>query len=172
MVPAVFAGALGACARPISAPSLTLDQLADAQYDSPAPAEGVVRLTDGEYSGEAAPGAASAISVSLLPELVALGDLDGDGLVDAAVVLAGSAGGSGTFISLAAVKNEDGAPLNVATALLGDRVRVSSVAIHSGELVVELTQHAPTDPLCCPSLETVRRFRLEHGSLIEIGAPS
>jgi hypothetical protein len=151
---------------------LTLDQLTNAEFDSPAPAEGPIRLADGVYQEAAAPDAASSISVRLLPDLAAFGDLDRDNQSDAAVILAGSGGGSGTFISLAAVKNENGLPGHAATAYLGDRVQVSSVVIDSGEIVVTLTEHAPSDPLCCPRLKTERRFRLEDGSLTEIsGAP-
>ena len=165
----VLAALLAACGRPSPTPAmLTLDQLSNAAFNSPAPAEGPIRLADGVYQEAAAPGAASAISVRLLQDLAAFGDLDGDTLSDAAVILAGSGGGTGTFITLAAVRNEDGAPGGAATAYLGDRVRVSSIVIDSGEIVVTLTEHAPTDPLCCPRLMTERRFRLEEGTLTEI----
>lgn len=169
----VLAALSAACSRLSPTPaSLTLDQLANAEFDSPAPAEGPIRLAEGIYQEAAAPGAASAFSVSLLQDLAAFGDLDSDGLSDAAVILAGSGGGSGTFITLAAVPNDDGAPGHAATTYLGDRVRVSSVVIDSGEIVVTLTEHAPTDPLCCPRLTTERRFRLEQGTLAEItGTP-
>jgi hypothetical protein len=151
-------------------PGLTLEQLANTEYESPTPAEGTIRLTDGEFRQAAAPGSASEISVALLPDLVALGDLDGDGHNDAAVMLAGDSGGSGTFISLAALLNEDGSPRHAATAFLGDRVRVTFVAIDSGEITVELVSHGPADPLCCPTLATTRRFRLNQGSLVEVSA--
>jgi hypothetical protein len=59
-------------------------------------------------------------------------------------------------------------PQHIATAYLGDRVRVTSLTIESGELLVTLVSHAPTDPLCCPTLETTRRFRLRQGSLEEL----
>ena len=42
----------------------------------------------------------------------------------AAVVLVSSGGGSGTFVELAAVRNEHGAADPVATVLLGDRILV------------------------------------------------
>ena len=52
-------------------------------------------------------------------DLVAFGDLDGDGIWDAAVVLEANGGGSGTFRSLEAVVNEDGAPVHVASRPAG-----------------------------------------------------
>lgn len=44
----------------------------------------------------------------------ALGDLNGDGINDAAVVLATNTGGSGVFIILATVLNDGGKPRQVA----------------------------------------------------------
>jgi len=152
--------------------ALTSDQLANAEYQSPTPAQGLIRLTDGEYHEPAAPGSASELSVTMLPDMTAFGHLDADSFEDAAVILAGSAGGSGTFITLAAVLNDGGAPRHVASADLGDRVQVHSVTIDSGEIIVSLTTHAPSDPLCCPTLETVRRFRLEQDRLVEVSPPA
>ena len=152
-------------------PGLTLEQLANTEYESPTPAEGTIRLSDGAYRLAVAPGSASETSIVLLPDLLAFGDLDGDGAGDAAAVLAGSAGGSGTFISLAALRNYGGSPRHVATAYLGDRVRVTSVTIDSGEITIGLISHVPGDPLCCPTRETTRRFRLRQGSLVESSPP-
>jgi len=161
---------LAACARstPSTPAGLTLAQVANAEYESPTPAEGVIRLIDGEFRQAVAADSASEITVNLLPDLLALGDLNGDGLADAVATLAGSGGGSGTFISLAALLNEAGSPSNVATTYLGDRVNVTSVSIDSGEITVHLVSHAPSDPLCCPSQATTRRFRLSQGGLVEV----
>jgi len=161
---------LGACGRaPAPTPDgITLEALVNAYYNSPTPAEGLIRLTDGEYRREAAPGSASQITVALLRDLLSFGDLDADGRADAAVVLAGSGGGTGTFVSLAAVVDDDGQARHVATAYLGDRVRVTSVAIDSVQITVGLVSHPPTGPLCCPSVETTRRFRLDRETLVEL----
>jgi len=171
LLPSLLLVGCGATAK-TPTPALTGDQLANAEYQSPTPAEGAVLLTDGEYHEPAAPGSASQVTVTMLPDLTAYGDLNGDGVSDAAVILAGSAGGSGTFITLAAVLNQDGEPQHVASAELGDRVQVHSVAIESGEIVVSLTTHAPSDPLCCPTLETERRFHLEQDQLVEVTPPA
>jgi hypothetical protein len=146
---------------------LTFEQVADAEYESPTPAEGIIRLSDGTYRHEIAAGAASDLSVTLVPELLTFGDLDSDGVADAAAILAGSGGGSGTFISLAALLDEDGSPGRAATAYLGDRVQVTSVTIEAGEIIVSLISHRSTDPLCCPTQPATRRFRLDRGSLVE-----
>jgi hypothetical protein len=142
--------------------------VANAEYESLTAMEGTIRLSDGVFRRPAAEGSASEVSISLLPETLALGDLDGDGVADAAVALAVSSGGSGTFISLAALRSEEGEPRHVAAVFLGDRVRVTSLGIDSGEITIDLVTHAATDPLCCPTQVTTRRFRLNQGNLVEL----
>lgn len=127
-----------------------------------------VTLVDGRYEGEPfVAGGATRPIVTLLPQPLAYGDLDGDGRMDAAVVLAFDSGGSGTFIYLAAVESPASAPFNVATTLLGDREQVRSLTIDGGRLVVDLLSHAADDPACCPSLATIRTFRLDDGQLVD-----
>jgi heat shock protein HslJ/LysM repeat protein len=127
-----------------------------------------VTLTDGKYEG--APfveGGASRPTVTLIPEPVGYGDLNGDGQADAAVLLAESSGGSGTFIYLAAMVVQDGGPQNVATTLLGDRVQVQSLTIEAGQIVVKELTFGPDDPMCCPSQEAVKTFELQGDQLVE-----
>lgn len=145
---------------------LDLQALGDATYngilDRP------VTLVDGRYEGEPfVAGGASRPAIALLTEPVAYGDLNGDGRMDAAVILVSEAGGSGTFVYLATVESRDGAPVNTATTLLGDREQVRSLAIDGGQLLVNLLSHAAGDPACCPSLETIRTFRLQEGQLVD-----
>ena len=126
-----------------------------------------VQLTDGLYEG--APfveGGASRPTVRMLP-LTAIGDLDGDGLADAAVLLVENSGGSGSFFFLAAVANRAGLPENVVTVPLGDRVSPSYLAIEDGAIVVDTAAFAESDPLCCPSLK-VRTTYVLRGTALEI----
>jgi hypothetical protein len=131
-------------------------------YDEP------VQLADGLYEGEPfVPGGASRPTVTFLDPFYAFGDLTGDGVEDAAVTLAENSGGSGTFIYLAAVVDQDGAPQNVATLPLGDRVNLKSLTILDGQIGVTMVSHAPDDPMCCPSVESSVRYRLEDDQLVE-----
>ena len=148
-------------------PPLTVEMLKNAEYHSEWPAGGVAQLTDGEYEEEIVPGSASKLVIMIYPDMYAFGDLNGDGVDDAAVVLATSGGGSGTFISLEAVLNDQGAPQNVASAELGDRARIESVAIESGEITVELVTHGPDDPMCCPTLEATHKYKLQGDTLVQ-----
>jgi len=149
-------------------PPLTAEMLMNAEYHSEWPAEGVAKLTDGEYEEEIVPGAASKLTIAVYPDMHALGDLDGDGVDDAAVVLATSGGGSGTFISLEAVLNDQGRPKHVASAELGDRTKIESVAIESGQITVDMVTHGPEDPMCCPTVEATHKYKLQGDTLVQI----
>jgi hypothetical protein len=126
-----------------------------------------VKLSAGEYTGPPfVEGGASRPVVSL--QTLAIGDLDQDGLSDAVVVLAENSGGSGTFIYLAAVRNENGVPVNTSTILLGDRVKVQSLRVVDGQIVVTALTHAPEDPLCCPTQQAEETYLLNNGQLIQL----
>jgi len=130
-----------------------------------------VTLTGGVYQGEPfVAGGASRPTLTLLPEMTAFGDLTGDGAGDGVAVLVENSGGSGSFVYLAAVASLDGAPINVATLLLGDRVRVESVTISGGAIEVVAGTFAENDPMCCPSQRTRTVYRLEQGTLVQISS--
>ena len=93
-------------------------------------------------------------------ETAALGDLNKDGLSDAAVILSWNGGGSGIFYYLSAVVNDNGRPVNVDTVLLGDRVRIKNIKISSGIIEIELLTHGLFDPMCCPKKKVLYKYRL------------
>ena len=120
---------------------------------------------EGAYEYRATNGTAP-IKLTVLPPR-AFGDLNGDGREDAAVVLAQDLGGSGTFITLAAVISENGIPRYQAGTNLGDRVKVSTVKIENGTIRVAMTGHGTGDPMCCPTQDVTRSFRLDGAKLVE-----
>ncbi len=158
---------LAACSQKTPPPPLTVEALMNADYHSDWPADGVAELEDGQYEEEIVPGAASKLVIVVYPDMYAFGDLNGDGVDDAAVVLATSAGGSGTFISLEAVVNEQGTPKHAASAQLGDRARINSLMIESGKVTVNLVTHGPNDPMCCPSQEASQEYKLQGDALVQ-----
>jgi len=126
-----------------------------------------VKLSAGEYVGQPfEEGGASLPTVTL--QGVTAGDLNQDGLDDAVVLLAENSGGSGTFIYLAAVLNNNGDLLNTSTISLGDRVRVQSIQVVDGKILVSLLAHAPEDPLCCPTQKVEKTYLVDTGQLIPI----
>jgi hypothetical protein len=104
----------------------------------------------------------------MLTDYAATGDLNGDGVPDAAVVLATNSGGSGVFIDLAAVVVEEGQPVNVAITPLGDRVQINSLTIQDGQIIVDMVTHGPDDPMCCPTQQVVETYELQGYELVKI----
>lgn len=152
-------GVLRLLERTTPAGRLTEDALRNATYQHEFPKDGQAQLQDGKYE-EAIEGSASKIHIALM-DVVALGDLNGDGIWDAAVVLEASGGGSGTFRSLEAVINEDGAPVHVASVLLGDRVQIEELLIADQYIRVQMVTHGQGDALCCPTLRVVQLYQLD-----------
>ncbi len=144
-------------------PVLTADALANATYTLPG--VGTVTLTNGEYRAPAAPGSASQVVVQLT-DTVAYGTLNGRPV--AVVVLTASTGGSGTFYYLALVVDQGGQPVNVATTLLGDRVKINSVSITGGQIVVDLVTQGPNDPMTAPTLHQVWKYELQGNQLVKV----
>lgn len=145
------------------------DSLKNLTYHVEGPPGNVAKLTNGTFSVPAAPGSASKITVTLLDRPIVYADLYGDGDLVALVVLAVNTGGSGTFEYLAVVRKVHGAPQNVATVFLGDRVQVQYVTVGPGTITVDLIQAGPGQPLCCPNELVTRTYRLQGNQLIQIG---
>ena len=166
LLTALVAGALPAAASPAAqSAELTAEALANATYSSDYAATGEITLVDGQAEEEIAPGSASKLVVTLI-EPTAFGDLNGDGVDDAAVLLASNSGGSGTFIDLHAVLNENGEPVDAASAFLGDRVQVNSLVIEDGEIIVDMITQGPNDAMCCPTQQETRTYQLVDGELV------
>jgi hypothetical protein len=111
------------------------------------------------------------VAMAELEALHAIGDLDGDGSADAAVVLAWSGGGSGTFHELFAVLNEAGGLRALDGQVLGDRIDLKSILIQEGRVRIAYIGAGPDDAACCPSKKFDRAYALEAGQLIEVPVP-
>jgi hypothetical protein len=157
-------GLVAACGGAGTAP-LTEEDLKNAEYQGIYPE--VVKLTDGQYEGEPfVEGGASRPTV-FFSEPYASGDLDGDGVDDAAVLLVENSGGSGSFVYLAAVLNREGKPDNIDTQLLGERAQVQALTIADGQISVTMVTHGPDDPMCCPTQEEERIYELQQNELVQ-----
>ena len=95
----------------------------------------------------------------------ALGDLNGDGVPDAAVTLAANFGGSGTFHELIVVLSQDGAAVQAADLFLEDRLSEKQLTIADGLITLEAVRHGAQDPLCCPTENAVTVYRYQTGQL-------
>lgn len=126
---------------------------------------GEIQLTDGTYENKYGEGATMVDTVEL--ESLALGDLNGDGVDDGAVVLWWSGGGSGVFGYLAAVVDEGGMPRQAAIQAIGDRTQIESLAIDNGQIVIQAITHGPEDPMCCPTQQVVDIYELQGDQLVQ-----
>lgn len=145
---------------------LSLQTLKNTTYHSPD--WGDYQLVDGIYFRTPDhPDASPQLFSSHIFEPAAFGDLNGDSLEDAAVILQTYNGGNGDTKELAAVLNQNGEAANVSTVYLGSRIAVESIQIQAGVITLAVRVHGPNDGLCCPSQVETWRFRLE-GQLIRL----
>ena len=156
---------LVACAGDVA--PIASSALLNAEYQLPISAGARVTARDGKWLEEGPDGRQSLAVID--PGV--RGDLDGDKIPDAAVLLVYSGGGSGAFNYLAAVLNDQGRPRHVSSIELGDRVKVGSVAFEKGRVVASLVVHGANDPLCCPTVPVTRAFELAGGRLVELSMP-
>ncbi len=158
-IPAAVSGCAGV--------GFTIDMLKNAQYGGIY--NTAVQLTDGHYEGKPfVAGGASRPKVDFMDDFYAFGDLNGDGVDDAVVFLSENSGGSGVFTYMAAVLNQNSMPVNVDTTVLGDRTNLISVEIADGVIAVDMVTQGPDDPMCCATLEVVKSFKVEDGTLVEL----
>jgi immunoglobulin-like protein involved in spore germination len=150
--------------QPPAAAPLTLDQLKNMTYalqqsDPPR----TVTLVNGNFTSPD-PAALDYVNINLLDK-VAFGDLDGDGDEDAAVLVAESYGGSGDFISLVAITNDNGQPVQGASLYIDDRAQANDLAAGNGVITLDAIVHGPNDPMCCPTQRKVMSFTLTQQGL-------
>ena len=149
---------------------LSADDLENATYLAEGPDAGEATLDGGEYRYPAAEGSSAEAVIRL--ERWSIGDIDGDGADDAAAITSEQPGGSGAFFFVHALLNDSGTPRDRAFAFLGDRVRVESIAVHDGVIVVALYDRPETASFSEePSIAVIRRFRLDGDALVELAAP-
>jgi hypothetical protein len=155
-----------------SYPPLSVETLQNSEYTLPGfgGATHTYQLKDGKYSlGD--PSGSGYVSLSLL-DLFAFGDLNKDGVNDAAVLIAENDGGTGVFVSLNAVLNEGGLPRHAASYLVDDRPQINKLDIRDGEIFLDAVVHSFDDPACCPELSVTRSFELRGISLMLVHATS
>ena len=156
LLPLLLAGCDAADSPPVSAVQSTPENLSYAGLQGfPDP----VTLTDGRYRGEAG-AAGGPTTVVLSTQFGASGDLDNDGVDETAVVLVTDAGDSRIVQHLALLKPHDGALEHVATAVLGENVRLRSLELRDGIVDTALLILDAGDPACCPTRLVRREYAL------------
>jgi hypothetical protein len=141
---------------------LTVEMLKNGTYLLPQSGE-TVTLVDGRY--DRAESMEDLLHVELR-DPIAFGDLNGDGAEDAAFLISENLGGTGFFVSLMAIRNEGGTPVQAASRFIEDRPQINGLTIMGGRIAADLVIHSFQDPLCCPNFPAVEFFRLAGGELV------
>lgn len=109
---------------------------------------------------------------------VRYGDLDGNGADEAVVHAVCTFGANGTQDTVQVWHMNGGAPALVATVNSPSAKvtgpfppAVKSITVTNARVAVTWTHFTATDPHCCPSRQTVVRYRLDHGALRQVGKP-
>lgn len=138
----------------LSKPPLTVAKLKNAEYYILA--KGPIKLTDGKYEDP------ESKRIFVMDEVVTYGDLNKDGIKDAATSIKVTVPNSGDFSYLVAVVNQAGNPKNISAEFLGPRVKVKTLTIKPDRTIAAtLDQYQPNDPECCPSVKITSTYKLK-----------
>ncbi len=143
-------------------PELTDERLMNAEYLS-ALLQVPVSLVDGAFSGVVA---GSELNVRLQPG-IAYGDLNADGINDAAMILSENTGGSGVFTSLLVVYSKDKQFAQALGVMIDDRPVINSLTVENGVLKLGALVHAPNDPMVNPTTSMSAEYTLFGGRLVQ-----
>ena len=133
--------------------------------------EQAITLANGKYEGQPAePGAASRPTAVLWEPTFHTADLDGVIGSEALAMLSSNAGGSGEFVSLAVFGMRDGAFANVATVPVGDRVRLQSLWLERGKVIMDVIEPGPNDAACCPTQVSRKTFGYDDGTFKQVSS--
>ncbi|MFZ5571822.1 MAG: hypothetical protein ACOZF0_15585 [Thermodesulfobacteriota bacterium] len=124
-----------------------------------------VKLSNGRAEQAGVPGSAAKIITEVYGAPVS-GDLNGDGLDDAALFLVQTSGGSGTFYYVAAAIADNGRVQGTPAVFLGDRVAPKTLSIRNGVVIVSYTDRGPGQSMAVsPAIGRTRYLTLEEGRL-------
>jgi hypothetical protein len=149
-----------------NAADLTISQLKNSQFFIPGwedQSHGEwVQLKDGEYT-RTDPG--NPLFVSIVK--MALGQLSPTQKKAAAVIYGYNTGGTGFFVMLCAVVEDQGKLKNSEVVDLEDRVKINSLTIRSGKIVVDMLTHGPHDPAPFPTVRKIVTYTLVGNKLVK-----
>jgi hypothetical protein len=126
----------------------------------------VVQLTDGKFE-QGTPGDADFIWV-FVTDFVAVGDLNADGQEEVAALVSENYGGTGIFVFLTVYENVNGRLTFQTSNMVDDRPQLNALSNENGEIFLEAVIHGPDEPMCCPTLRTMRHYRLVEGNQLDM----
>jgi len=123
-----------------------------------------VQLEDGQYQSDDLT-STDYVSVTVT-DFIVRGDLTGDRENEAVAIIAENYGGSGTFVFLVVYRFINNEAVFLTSTFLDDRPLINDLAIEDGEIYVDIVIHTKDDPMCCPTMETTRRYLLNGVNLV------
>jgi hypothetical protein len=123
---------------------------------------GFIQLKDGMYEYIYPD---SAVGIYAAYQQGVSGDLNGDGLEDAVVLLAINTGGTGVFLHMVVFLNHGGELEQTAELLIEDRTVINSFTIDDRVIYMQRISHRPEDAMCCPSKVVDEVYVLEGNQL-------
>jgi hypothetical protein len=124
--------------------TLTIERLRNAAYPLPEANGNLIQFTDGKFRGPVVLGSTDEIRFLIL-DRVAHGDLDGDGVEDAAVLMVKDPTGDRPEYALWAVINRGGLPDPRGCFVLGGNIQVGALTIEALKIYVDVVRPAPQD---------------------------
>lgn len=125
-------------------------------YDSDEP-DSFIKLKDGKWK--------NGVEEATVTRVV-LGDLNKDGITDAAAIYWESGGGSGCFYRVTAFVSKGGRLMAVDKKILGDRVGIRDLRIEKGVIIADVLSHGPDDSVRGPTVKKTARYTLKNNKLI------
>ncbi len=146
----------------------TLEELKNTEYTGFEEVSRTVHLSGGAWEGAPYDSRSEVRPhVIYVKDMRLEGDLDGNGSPEAVAFLAFASGGSGDLLHIVVLDRRQGAVMQRANAIVGDRVQIRGARIEGANIVLDLVEAAPGDPACCPAELVTRRWQLEGDSLVE-----
>jgi len=129
-----------------------------------------IQLIDGRSERESAPGSATKVITSVFGKPV-YGNIDGEGDVDAALILTQDPGGSGTFYYVTAALDVNGFYLGTNAILLGDRVVPQNISVRNGVIVANYATRRVDEPMSASPAVSASTYLVLEGNVLKETAP-
>jgi len=145
-------------------PPPTVEQLRSATVSGVLPQP--VTLVNGVYEGSpTAPGAAEHDTLTLWAPAAVFSDVDGKPGSEAVAAMALATGSSGEFVHLGVFALQDGKAVSLATAPVGDRVKLQKLWVEHGQVHMDVVEAGPKDAACCPTQLARKVYAFDGGAL-------
>lgn len=170
---------LAGCSVPEGIPVEDAERITCAPVEAPAPLNEAgseahsAQLSDDDVIGGAIAVTAGSEAGSEYKDArkVAVGDLDGDGAIDSAVLftIEVSSGNASTQYVSVLLRQSDGSLKLADTAPVGGTGNaIGEVAVEAGSVRLKTLTLGPDDPDCCPSVEGTVEYLLHNGKLRQV----